>query len=72
MGNGVCHKAHREKGAWFECKSLIDNIIYKKRCGIDCAKEISLQKAWRNYPGYREACEKIIQELGLSDTDLEA
>ena len=72
MGNGVCYKRFHEKGAWYECECLMGKIIYKKRCGMDCNSETSLLKAWRKYPVYREACEKMMKKLGLSDADLEA
>ena len=57
----VCYRKSRERGAWFEVKSVQDVVRSKEEKGEDATFERELLKSWVNYKGYEDAVRPIGQ-----------
>lgn len=55
MTGGACYREFKEKGAWFELKSLVRVIELEEISGKDASFERCLYKNWLKIPEYKKA-----------------
>jgi len=51
----------KEKGAWYEIKTVADNIRLKESLGKDSSFERGLLKSWSTYLGYESAGQALAE-----------
>ena len=56
MGGEVCHAIGKERGPWYNVKSIKDIILSKEAKGQDATFERELLKSWGKYEGYEDIC----------------
>lgn len=59
MGGEICYQKGRERGPWYEIKTVVDIIILKEANGKDATFERKLLKSWAKYQGYESAGEAL-------------
>lgn len=59
MGGEICYQRGRERGPWFEIKTVKEIIIWKEANNKDASFERKLLKSWANYKGYETAGEAL-------------
>jgi len=59
MGGEVCRHKGKERGPWYEIKSVMAIIISKEAKGHDASFERGLLKSWSKYPGWKDAANAI-------------
>ena len=55
MGGEVCHQKGKERGPWFEIKSIKEVIVNKEAKGEDASFERGLLKSYSKYPSWQDA-----------------
>ena len=55
MGGEICYQKGRERGPWYDIKTVKDVVISKESRGEDASFERDLLKSWSHYPGWEEA-----------------
>ena len=52
---GICHIKNKERGIWFEIKSIAEIIKSKEAKGLDASYERNLLESWSKHEGYEGA-----------------
>ena len=63
MGGEVCKTKGKERGPWYEVKTVYDVIISMEKQGNNASFERGLLKAWKHNPSYKKYCTEVLSKL---------